>query len=164
VFDGNLHSNGGSYGYDPRLNRTVAVSAAVVQEALLKVYDQPQLVKELNGSGSPPPPPGRLGVRNDNRVDAGISDEGRVASGEWRVNYNSHVDKRASGSRSARITVRRFVSAAEADRHDAEYWLSLAPAERLLQVWRLSVELWRFRGEFRDEPGLCRSVASVRRP
>lgn len=56
VFDGNLHSNGGSYGYDPRLNRTVAVSAAVVQEALLKVYDQPQLVKELNGSGSPPPP------------------------------------------------------------------------------------------------------------
>ncbi len=49
VFDGNLHSNGGTYGYDPRLNRTVAVSAAIVQEALLKVYNQPQLVKELNG-------------------------------------------------------------------------------------------------------------------
>jgi hypothetical protein len=49
VFDGNLHSNGGSYGYDGRLNRTVAVSAAVVQEALLKVYNQPHLVKELNG-------------------------------------------------------------------------------------------------------------------
>jgi hypothetical protein len=47
VFDGNLHSNGGAYGYDGRLNRTVAVSAAVVQEALLKVYNQPQLVKEL---------------------------------------------------------------------------------------------------------------------
>ncbi len=49
VFDGNLHSNGGTYGYDSRLNRTVAVSAAIVQEALLKVYNQPQLVKELNG-------------------------------------------------------------------------------------------------------------------
>ncbi|HSK10001.1 MAG TPA: S46 family peptidase, partial [Vicinamibacterales bacterium] len=49
VFDGNLHSNGGTYGYDPRLNRAVAVSAAVVQEALLKVYNQPHIVKELNG-------------------------------------------------------------------------------------------------------------------
>jgi hypothetical protein len=49
IFDGNLHSNGGSYGYDARLNRTVAVSAAIVQEALLKVYNQPHLVKELNG-------------------------------------------------------------------------------------------------------------------
>ncbi|MBP1634592.1 MAG: peptidase [Acidobacteria bacterium] len=49
VFDGNLHSNGGTYGYDPKLNRTVAVSAAVVQEALLKVYDQPHIVKELSG-------------------------------------------------------------------------------------------------------------------
>ncbi len=53
VFDGNLHSNGGAYGYDGRLNRTVAVSAAVVQEALLKVYSQPQLVKELNGGATP---------------------------------------------------------------------------------------------------------------
>jgi hypothetical protein len=48
VFDGNLHSNGGAYGYDGRLNRTVAVSAAIVQEALLKVYNLPALVKELN--------------------------------------------------------------------------------------------------------------------
>ena len=49
AFDGNLHSNGGSYGYDARLNRAVAVSAAIVQEAMLKVYNQPQLAKELNG-------------------------------------------------------------------------------------------------------------------
>ena len=49
VFDGNLHSNGGTYGYDPQLNRTVAVSAAVVQEALLKVYNQPHIVRELGG-------------------------------------------------------------------------------------------------------------------
>lgn len=50
VFDGNLHSNGGAYGYDARLNRTVAVSAQIVQEVLLKVYKQPQLVAELNGT------------------------------------------------------------------------------------------------------------------
>ncbi|HYF22320.1 MAG TPA: S46 family peptidase [Caulobacteraceae bacterium] len=49
VFDGNLHSNGGAYGYDPRLNRAVAVSAAMFQEAMLKVYGQDRLVKELNG-------------------------------------------------------------------------------------------------------------------
>jgi hypothetical protein len=49
VFDGNLHSNGGAYGYDERLNRTVAVSAHIVQEVLSKVYKQPQLVAELNG-------------------------------------------------------------------------------------------------------------------
>jgi hypothetical protein len=47
VFDGNLHSNGGSYGYDGRLNRTVAVSAAIVQEAMLKVYKQAGLAREL---------------------------------------------------------------------------------------------------------------------
>jgi hypothetical protein len=59
--------------------------------------------------------------------------------------------------------VRRFASAEEADRHEIDDWLALDPAERLLQVWRLSVDLWRLRGEWRDEPGLCRSVASVRR-
>jgi len=57
VFDGNLHSNGGSYGYDPRLNRTVAVSTAIVQEAMLKVYNQPQLVSELNGGRTDKPRP-----------------------------------------------------------------------------------------------------------
>jgi hypothetical protein len=80
-----------------------------------------------------------------------------------RFHYNACMDTGAAASRSRRMTVRRFASAAEADRHDLEYWLSLPASERLLQVWRLSEELWRWRGEFRDEPGLCRSVASVRR-
>ncbi len=66
-------------------------------------------------------------------------------------------------ARSSRITVRRFASAAEADRHDLEFWASLPDAERILLAWRLSVELWQWRGEFPDEPGLCRSIASVRR-
>jgi V8-like Glu-specific endopeptidase len=48
VFDGNIHSIGGDYGYDPRLNRSVSVTSAAIQEALLKVYDRADLVKELN--------------------------------------------------------------------------------------------------------------------
>jgi hypothetical protein len=49
VFDGNIHSLGGAYGYDPQLNRSVHVASSAIQEALLKVYDQPHLVAELNG-------------------------------------------------------------------------------------------------------------------
>ena len=65
--------------------------------------------------------------------------------------------------RAARITVRRFASAAEADRHDLEFWQQMSPDERVRHVWRLSQELWRLRGEYRDEPGLCRSVARLHR-
>ncbi|HEX8840440.1 MAG TPA: S46 family peptidase [Sphingomicrobium sp.] len=47
VFDGNIHSIGGNYGYDPAKNRTVAVSAAVVSEALRKVYGANNIADEL---------------------------------------------------------------------------------------------------------------------
>ena len=47
AFDGNIHSLGGNYGYDPKLNRTVVVSTAAVQEALETIYPAPALVKEL---------------------------------------------------------------------------------------------------------------------
>ena len=67
------------------------------------------------------------------------------------------------GPRERRVTIRRFASAAEADRHDVEFWRQLSDADRVLQVWRLSQELWRLRGELPDEPGLCRSVARVHR-
>jgi hypothetical protein len=50
VFDGNIHSLGGDYGYDPVLNRSVAVSAAAVSEALRKVYHADALANELAGS------------------------------------------------------------------------------------------------------------------
>lgn len=66
-------------------------------------------------------------------------------------------------SRRARMTVRRYASAAEADRHDLAFWMQLPEAERILQVWRLSQELWQLRGDLPDEPGLCRSLARVRR-
>lgn len=49
AFDGNIHSLGGAFGYDPALNRTVVVSTAAVQQALEKVYPAPALVKELAG-------------------------------------------------------------------------------------------------------------------
>ncbi|MEA3003432.1 MAG: hypothetical protein QOH81_2220 [Sphingomonadales bacterium] len=49
VFDGNIHSLGGDYGYDPALNRAVSVSAAAVSEALRKVYGAHSLVDELEG-------------------------------------------------------------------------------------------------------------------
>ncbi len=49
------------------------------------------------------------------------------------------------------MTVRRYVSAADADRDDPAYWRNLTDAERVLQVWRLRVEQWRLRGEWTDE-------------
>lgn len=47
AFDGNIHSLGGNFGYDPALNRTVVVSTQAVQQALEKVYPAPALVREL---------------------------------------------------------------------------------------------------------------------
>jgi hypothetical protein len=72
------------------------------------------------------------------------------------------MDHRTDG-RARSITVRRYASAADADRDDLSYWLQLSEAERIIQAWRLSQELWRLRGEYSDEPRLCRSVARVRR-
>jgi Peptidase S46 len=50
VFDGNIHSLGGDYGYDGTLNRAVAVSTASISEALRKVYGADALAQELAGS------------------------------------------------------------------------------------------------------------------
>ncbi len=47
VFDGNIHSLGGDYGYDGAINRGVSVSTGAVTEALQKVYGADELVKEL---------------------------------------------------------------------------------------------------------------------
>jgi len=51
VFDGNIHSLGGDYGYDGAINRTVTVSTAAITEALRKVYGAAALADELT-SGS----------------------------------------------------------------------------------------------------------------
>lgn len=49
AFDGNIHSLGGNYGYDPELNRTVVVATSAVNEALRSIYPNPALVRELAG-------------------------------------------------------------------------------------------------------------------
>lgn len=53
VFDGNIHSLGGSFGYEADTNRSVTVSTAAITEALRNVYDQPQLIAELTGGSTP---------------------------------------------------------------------------------------------------------------
>ncbi len=47
VFDGNIHSLGGDYGFDPALNRAVAVTSSAIIEALTKVYRADRVVEEL---------------------------------------------------------------------------------------------------------------------
>jgi hypothetical protein len=47
VFDGNIESLGGAFGFDDRVNRTVAVSTAAITEALRNVYGNQALVAEL---------------------------------------------------------------------------------------------------------------------
>ena len=47
VFDGNIHSLGGSFAFDPALNRAVSVSTVSITEALSKIYGQNALVAEL---------------------------------------------------------------------------------------------------------------------
>lgn len=47
VFDGNIQSLGGDYGFDESVNRTVAVHSAALIEALDKVYGARRIVDEL---------------------------------------------------------------------------------------------------------------------
>ena len=47
VFDGNIQSLGGDFGYDGTVNRLVAVSVGILREGLAKVYHADRLVDEL---------------------------------------------------------------------------------------------------------------------
>ncbi|MGE0115988.1 MAG: S46 family peptidase [Steroidobacteraceae bacterium] len=47
IFDGNIHSLGGGFWYDARLNRAVAVHPAAILEALRVIYPAPTLLQEL---------------------------------------------------------------------------------------------------------------------
>jgi hypothetical protein len=47
VFDGNIHSLGGAFWYDPRSNRSVSVHSAAMIEALRKVYPAKHLADEI---------------------------------------------------------------------------------------------------------------------
>ena len=50
VFDGNVYMLGGAFAYDGRLNRAVTVSTAAITEALEKVYQDHELMKELRAA------------------------------------------------------------------------------------------------------------------
>jgi hypothetical protein len=52
IFDGNIHSLGGDYGFDETKNRAVAVHTAAIVEALAKIYGADRLVKELLPRGA----------------------------------------------------------------------------------------------------------------
>jgi hypothetical protein len=54
IFDGNIHSLGGDYGFDETNNRAVAVHTAAIIEALAKIYGADRLVKELLPGGRKP--------------------------------------------------------------------------------------------------------------
>ncbi len=47
IFDGNIHSLGGEYGFDEALNRAVAVHSDAILEALAKIYGAQRVVDEL---------------------------------------------------------------------------------------------------------------------
>jgi S1-C subfamily serine protease len=50
VFDGNIHSLGGAFGYDERQNRAVSVHSQIMLEALEKVYKADRIVQEIQRS------------------------------------------------------------------------------------------------------------------
>jgi V8-like Glu-specific endopeptidase len=49
VFDGNIQSLGGAFGFDARVNRTVAVHSSALLEALRSVYQADRVADELTG-------------------------------------------------------------------------------------------------------------------
>jgi hypothetical protein len=60
-----------------------------------------------------------------------------------------------------KVVVRVCRNKGEAEAADREWWAALTPEQRLELTWQLSEELYRLRGEFNDEPGICRSVARL---
>jgi hypothetical protein len=66
VFDGNLHSLGGEYGFDPATNRAVAVDARAILHVLERVYRADALVRELR-----PERPARAGAAAGEGAAAG---------------------------------------------------------------------------------------------
>jgi Peptidase S46 len=47
IFDGNIQSLGGDFGYDLAVNRAVAVNVGALHKALSKVYHAHRLIDEL---------------------------------------------------------------------------------------------------------------------
>ncbi|AEI67295.1 S46 family peptidase [Corallococcus macrosporus] len=56
VFDGNIHSLGGEYGFDESVNRSVSVHSAAIIESLTKIYGATRLLEELRPGSTKVPP------------------------------------------------------------------------------------------------------------
>ncbi|MFO1056746.1 MAG: S46 family peptidase [Dongiaceae bacterium] len=50
IFDGNIESLGGEYGFDPAVNRAVAVAVGAIRAALGTVYGAERLLREIDGA------------------------------------------------------------------------------------------------------------------
>ncbi|HEX3462546.1 MAG TPA: S46 family peptidase [Candidatus Elarobacter sp.] len=50
IFDGNIFSLGGDYGYDPVRNRSIAVDSRAMLEAMSKVYHADRIVSEITAA------------------------------------------------------------------------------------------------------------------
>ena len=55
VFDGNIESLGGNFGYDGTANRAIAVHSEALIEALGKIYGADRIVRELRPAGGAGP-------------------------------------------------------------------------------------------------------------
>jgi hypothetical protein len=64
-------------------------------------------------------------------------------------------------NRARHITVRKARLGEEDEKLDREFWAQLSREERVLEAWRLSLELWELKGWDAGEPGLYRSRARV---
>lgn len=54
VFDGNIYSLGGDFGFDESVNRTVAVHSDAILEAMQKIYGATRVLEELRPGKQPP--------------------------------------------------------------------------------------------------------------
>ena len=52
IFDGNIQSLGGEYGFDERVNRAVAVHSSALLEALQKIYGAGRIAEELRAGAT----------------------------------------------------------------------------------------------------------------
>jgi S1-C subfamily serine protease len=50
IFDGNIFSLGGSYGFDPVTNRAVSVDSRALLEGMRKVYHLERIVGEIQAA------------------------------------------------------------------------------------------------------------------
>jgi putative endopeptidase len=107
IFDGNLPSLGGRFGFDAELMRAVSVSTAAITEALRKVYKQDSLLEELGASTGPKTsqsgadsPASRAGVDRagmDPAVRPG-DDFFAYANGGWLEKTEIPADRASTGT------------------------------------------------------------------